>query len=81
MATEGGVWKELNQHEKNIRELVSLSPAKNLWDLRKVSIRDIAKQTVKATLHDRLLSIASELGFWFAFALFPALFCATTIMG
>lgn len=32
-------------------------------------------------LHDRLLSIGAELGFWFAFAVFPALICAATILG
>jgi membrane protein len=81
MATTGGVKEELNQHEKNIWELVALSPSKNLWNLRQVPIREIAKRTVKATLNDRLPSIAAELGFWFAFAMFPALLCATTILG
>ena len=81
MATTGGVKEELNHHEKFIWELVAMSPAKSLWDLRDVSVRHIAKRTWKATLQDRLLSIGAELGFWFAFALFPALVCATTIMG
>jgi membrane protein len=81
MATPGGVTRELNHRERYIWELVALSPAKNLWDLHEVSIRDIAKRTWKATLQDRLLSIAAQLGFWFVFALFPALVCATTIMG
>jgi membrane protein len=81
MATSGGIKREFKQHEKDIWELVALSPAKNLWDLRGVSIRDVARRTVNSMLHDRLLAIAAELGFWFAFALFPALLCATTIMG
>lgn len=81
MATAGGVKEELNQHEKNIWELVALSPSKNLWNLRDVSVRDIAKRTIKAMVNDRLPSIAAELGFWFAFAIFPALLCATTILG
>lgn len=81
MATRGGVKEELNHYEKRIWDLVALSPAKSLWDLRDVSVRDIATRTWKATLQDRLPSIAAELGFWFVFALFPTLICATTILG
>lgn len=81
MPTAGGVRDELNHYEKYIWELVALSPAKNLWELKDVSIRDLAKRTWKAMLHDRLLSIGAELGFWFAFAVFPALICAATILG
>lgn len=81
MATTGGVRGDLNHREKLIWELVALSPAKSLWDLQDVSIRDVAKRTWKALLQDRLLSIGAELGFWFAFAVFPALLCATSIMG
>lgn len=81
MATKGGVKDELNHYEKRIWEMVALSPAKSLWDLQNVSIRDIAVRTWKAMLCDRLFSIAAELGFYFLFALFPALICATTILG
>lgn len=81
MATRGGVKDELNHYERRIWELVALSPAKTLWDLRDVSIRDIAVRTWKAMMQDRLISIAAELGFWFVFALFPTLICATTILG
>ncbi len=81
MPTPGGVKDELKHREKRIWELVALSPAKSLWDLRDVSIRDIASRTWKAMLEDRLFSIAAELGFYFLFALFPALICASTILG
>lgn len=81
MTTTGGVRDDLNHHEKLIWELVALSPARSLWDLRDVSFGDVAKRTWKALLHDRLPSIGAELGFWFAFAVFPALLCATTILG
>jgi membrane protein len=81
MSAAGGVKDELNYREKQIWELVALSPAKNLWDLRHVSFRDIAKRVWKSMLEDRLCSIAAELGFYFLFALFPALICATTILG
>jgi membrane protein len=81
MPTAGGVKDELNYHDKHIWELVALSPVKSLWDLRDVSARDIMKRTWKAMLGDRLFSIAAELGFYFLFALFPALICATSILG
>jgi membrane protein len=81
MATRGGVKDELDFHEKRIWEMVALSPAKSLWDLRGVSIWSIVRRTVKAMLGDRLFSIAAELGFYFLFALFPGLICATTILG
>jgi membrane protein len=81
MATAGGENEGLNHHERRIWDLVARSPAKNLWDLHGVPIRDVSKRTFKAMLRDRLPSIAAELGFWFAFAIFPALLCATTILG
>jgi len=74
---------EQGQHrrDKRIRELVVASPLKNLWDLQGVPLREAGRRTWQAVLKDRLPSIAAELGFWFAFALFPALLCATTVMG
>jgi len=61
--------------------MVSLSPAKSLWDLRDVPAWEIAKRTWKAILEDNLFSRAAELGFYFLFALFPTLFCASAILG
>jgi len=81
MATTGGVKQELGRHERHIWELVAMSPSKNLWDLRNVSIKQIAQCTWKSMLEDRLVSIAAELGFWFVFALFPTLVLAATILG
>jgi membrane protein len=81
VATVGAVEQELNRRERHIWEMVALSPAKSLWDLRDVSVWHIAKRTWKAMLADRLSSIAAELGFWFVFALFPTLLCATTMLG
>lgn len=81
MATPGGVREDLNPRETYIWELVALSPAKTLWDLQGVSLRSLAMRTWKAVLEDRLFSIAAELGFYFLFALFPALICATSILG
>ncbi len=76
-----GVDPKLSRHERRIWELVSLSPAKNLWALREVPVWEIAKRTWKATLEDNLFSRAAELGFYFLFALFPTLICASSTMG
>jgi membrane protein len=81
VATAGGVKPELNHHDRHIWEMVALSPAKSLWDLCDVPKLEIARCTWKAMLEDRLPSIAAELGFWFVFAIFPTLLCATTILG
>lgn len=81
MATESGVKQDLHPRERRIWEMVALSPAKSLWDLRYVSIKHIVQRTWKSMQEDRLISIGAELGFWFLFALFPALICATTILG
>jgi membrane protein len=81
MATAGGVKQELGRHERHIWEMVALSPSKSMWDLSNLSLKQIAQCTWKAMLEDRLISIAAELGFWFAFALFPTLICAAAILG
>jgi membrane protein len=62
-------------------QAVSRSPLRDLWNLQGVSAGRIARQTVKSTLHDNLLSRAAELGFYFLFALFPTLVCASSILG
>ncbi|HWG20024.1 MAG TPA: YihY/virulence factor BrkB family protein [Terracidiphilus sp.] len=80
-ATAGGVDQSLNRHEKRIWEMVALTPAKSLWDLRGVSVRYVARRMWNAMLHDRLFSIAAELGFYFLFAVFPMLICASSILG
>ena len=41
----------------------------------------VAKRTWKSILTDRLFGRAAELGFYFLFALFPTLFCASSILG
>lgn len=81
MGAAGDVQRGLRHHDKHVWELVVSSPLKNLWDLQGIPLREVGKRTWKSALHDRLLSIAAELGFWFVFALFPTLLCATTIMG
>jgi membrane protein len=46
-----------------------------------VSAKLVAKRTFKAMLSDNLLSRAAEMGYYFLFALFPMLVCASSILG
>ncbi|MEO6911163.1 MAG: YihY/virulence factor BrkB family protein, partial [Edaphobacter sp.] len=57
------------------------SPLRSLWDLQGVPVRVVAIRTWKSFFADNLLGRAAELGFYFLFALFPTLFCATSLLG
>lgn len=80
-SSPNNVDRRLNLHEKRIWELVSTAPLISLWDLRGVELRELAKCTWQAVVEDRLFGHAAELGFYFLFALFPTLFCASSILG
>jgi membrane protein len=67
--------------QRLVRELVSRSPLRSLWNLEGVPVRTIARQTWRSFLADNLLGRSAELGFYFIFALFPSLFTATSILG
>lgn len=67
---EGRVWR-----------VVSRSPFESLWNLQGVSARVVAVRAWKALLADRVFGHAAELGFYFIFAVFPALFCASSALG
>ncbi len=69
------------QHAQRIWDYVSASPLHCLWDLQGASLKVVLKRTFKAFLEDNLLSRAAELGFYFLFALFPTLVCASSILG
>lgn len=60
---------------------VSRSPFESLWNLQGVPARTVAIRTWKALLADRVFGHAAELGFYFIFAVFPALFCASSVLG
>lgn len=62
-------------------DFVSRSPLRSLWDLQGIPIRVIAARTWKWFLADNLIGRSAELGFYFLFALFPTLFCASSILG
>lgn len=67
--------------ERAIWEHVSLKPIRSLWDLRGVSPKVVLKRTWDAVWNDDLFGWAAELGYWFLFALFPALVSASAILG
>jgi len=76
-----GLEKPDEARRRSIWDFVSRSPLSSLWNLHGVSIGIVAKRTWKSLLSDRLFGRAAELGFYFLFALFPTLFCASSILG
>lgn len=71
----------LNEHERRVWDLVSLSPVRNLWKLEGLPAGTVVKRIWKSILQDHLFGHAAELGFYFLFALFPTLLCASSILG
>jgi membrane protein len=71
----------MEPHEKRVWQIVSHSPLHSLWKLEGVSAAEIIRRTVKSTFSDRVFGRAAELGFYFLFAIFPALLCASAILG
>jgi membrane protein len=66
---------------QQIWDLVARSPLHNMWDFQGASARLVWKRTFRAMLSDNLLSRAAEMGYYFLFALFPMLVCASSILG
>jgi membrane protein len=73
--------QRLDRRQRRIWEIVSRSPLESLWNLQGVPVRVVALRTWKAVNADRLFGHAAELGFYFLFALFPTLLCASSILG
>ncbi len=73
--------QRLNHHERRIWELVSTAPVANLWRPEGVPVKVIARRVWNSMMEDRLFGHAAELGFYFLFALFPILICASAILG
>jgi membrane protein len=67
--------------QQRIWDYVSRSPLRSLWNLQGIPLAVIAKRTWRSSLNDNLLGRAAELGFYFLFALFPTLFCASSLLG
>lgn len=66
---------------QRIWDQVSHSPLHSLWDLQGVPPSLIGRRTLSALLDDNLLSRAAEMGYYFLFALFPTLVCASALVG
>jgi membrane protein len=66
---------------RRIWRTVSRSPFESLWNLQGVPVRVVAIRTWRALLADRVFGQSAELGFYFLFAVFPTLFCASSILG
>lgn len=69
------------EHMKSVWRAVSHSPLASLWDLHGVPAKAVARRSWKSLRDDRIFGRAAELGFYFFFSLFPALFCAGSIFG
>ena len=66
---------------QRIWDYVSRSPLGNLWCFEGTHPWTILQRTAKSFMEDNLLARAAELGFYFLFALFPMLLCASSILG
>ncbi len=75
----GGGWR--NRYGERVRNLLYNSPLNLPWNLHGVPVRVVAVRTWNSLIADRLFGHAAELAFYFLFALFPALFCASSILG
>lgn len=78
---ESPVHSSQRMFQQRVWEMVSRSPLRSLWNLQGTSSRVIAQHTWKSLISDNLFGRAAELGFYFLFALFPTLFCASSILG
>jgi len=66
---------------QHIWDQVAQSPLRSLWDFQGASAKLVWTRTFHAMLSDNLLSRAAEMGYYFLFALFPTLVCASAILG
>ena len=73
--------KTLPRHERRIWETVFRSPLKSFWDLKDIPYNRVVKRVWRGLFEDRVFGWAAELGFYFLFALFPTLICASSILG
>ena len=67
--------------QRRIRGALSRFWSGSPWNLRGIRFRILVERTWSAIIADRLFGHAAELGFYFVFALFPTLFCASSILG
>jgi membrane protein len=72
---------QLKRRDRRIWERVSRSPLESLWNLEGIQLTQVAARTWKSVIEDRVFGHSAELGFYFLFALFPTLLCASSILG
>jgi membrane protein len=70
-----------NPLAQKIWDQVARSPLRSLWDFEGASAKLVWVRTFRAMLSDNLLSRAAEMGYYFLFALFPTLVCASSLLG
>jgi membrane protein len=73
--------RTIKAHEAGVGALERPLVFYDLWDLHGVPLRMLARRTWKSLFADRVPGHAAELGFYFFFAVFPALFCASSLLG
>lgn len=73
--------KTLPRHERRVWETVFRSPLKSFWDLKEIPYNRVMKRVWRGLFEDRVFGWSAELGFYFLFALFPTLICASSILG
>lgn len=66
---------------QRVWDYVSRAELRSLWNFEGTPAMVVLKRTAKSFMDDDLLSRAAELGFYFLFALFPMLICASSILG
>jgi membrane protein len=66
---------------QRIWDYVSHAELRSLWNFEGTPVMVVLKRTAKSFVDDDLLSRAAELGFYFLFALFPMLICASSVLG
>lgn len=72
---------ESAQPERSVWEYVSLSPLEGLWNLQGVPAKVVLKRTWVSSTEDNLFGRASQLAYYFFFALFPMLIAASSMLG
>jgi len=66
---------------QRVWDYVAHSQLGSLWNFEGTPVMVVLKRTARSFMDDDLLSRAAELGFYFLFALFPMLICASSVLG
>ena len=73
--------QRLEGRETRVWEFVSTSPLESLWHVHGIPVRTLVRRIWNSVNEDRLFGHAAELGFYFLFAIFPTLLCASSLLG